>query len=110
MAAMAFDMGLRKVIVEKRVVFSFCVVELQRVEVQGTFQDAERFVFRENSDRQEVTDVGPKTFDLLAQRRLSPGDLPAVEADGSRRRKARAQVGERGARIGRQFENRIAEG
>ena len=90
MPAMAFEMGFREAVIEKRVVFPFCVIEFLRVKVQRAFQNAERFVFRENSDGQEIADLGSKTSDFLAQRRFCPSDLPAVEANGSLRREARA--------------------
>src|SRR5580700_5162698 len=99
MAAVAFDMRLREVVIEKRVVRALCPGELQRVEVQGTFEDAECFVLSKNSHRQEIVDLRLKTLEFLSQRRFGPRDLPAIESYGSGRRKARFELRERCARV-----------
>src|SRR4030095_3108052 len=80
--AMTFKMRFREVVVEKRVVSQLRVFDLESVEIQSPFQNGEGFLLSEDSDRDEVADVGAKILDLLAKGKFRPGDLLCVEPYG----------------------------
>ena len=78
MPSVTFEMRLAEVIVEERVVFEFGVFQFLRGEVQGLLEDAERLVFIEQANGQEVAHLQNEAFDFLEQRGLGFADL-AVE-------------------------------
>src|SRR5216683_397851 len=69
-SAMAFDVGLREVVVEKRVMLQPAGFDLERREVQELFQEPECLVLVEQLNGEEVIDLLGKARNLLGENRL----------------------------------------
>src|SRR5260221_9352757 len=78
-SAMAFDVGLRQVVVEKRVMLQSGRLDLDRREVQELFQEPECLVLVEQLDREEVIDLLGEARNFLGKNRLSPLDFGCAQ-------------------------------
>src|SRR5258708_35447752 len=76
--SVAFEMGFAEVVIEKGVVIEPCQFDLLRGKVKGLLENAEGFLFIEQTDRQKVADLDYEALDLLEKCNLALGDL-AVE-------------------------------
>src|SRR5882724_4459421 len=108
-AAMALEMGLGEVVVEKRVVLQPGAVEFQRIEIEGALQNGEGFFFPENACSNKIAYVRAKAFDFLAKGRFGLRDFAFVQADGFGRRETRAEFRRRTLGIFRKSEDCTGE-
>ena len=63
--SVAFEMGFAEVVIEKGVVFEPGRFDLLRGKVEGLLENAEGFLFIEQTDRQKIADLENEAFDLL---------------------------------------------
>ena len=76
---MAFEMGIAEVVIEKGVVFEPGRFDLLRGKVEGLLENAEGFLFIEQTDRQKIADLENEAFDLLEKAGLALGYLAVKE-------------------------------
>src|SRR5437660_7880156 len=72
--SVAFEMGFAEVVIEKGVVSEPGRFDLLRGKVKGLLENAEGFLFIEQTDRQKVADLDNKALDLLEKSNLAMGD------------------------------------
>ena len=77
--SVAFEMGFAEVVIEKGVVFEPGRFDLLRGKVESLLENAEGFLFIEQTDRQKIADLENEAFDLLEQARLPFRDLAVEE-------------------------------
>src|SRR6266478_10176859 len=77
--SVAFEMGFAEVVIEKGVVFEPGRFDLLRGKVECLLENAEGFLFIEQTDREKIADLENEAFDLLKQVRLPLRDLAVEE-------------------------------
>src|SRR6266849_1843815 len=77
--SVAFEMGIAEVVIEKGVVFKPGRFDLLRGKVEGLLENAEGFLFIEQTDRQKIADLENEAFDLLEKAGLALGYLAVKE-------------------------------
>src|SRR5258707_14643517 len=77
--SVAFEMGFAEVVIEKGVVFEPGRFDLLRGKVESLLENAERFLFIEQTDRQKIADLENEAFDLLEKAGLALGYLAVKE-------------------------------
>src|SRR5579862_1028069 len=75
MSPMAFDVGLRQIVIEERIVLELGELELVRVKVECFLENAEGFLFVENPNSDEIADLQYETLSFLYKDGLSFVDL-----------------------------------
>ena len=91
-------MGFGQVVVEERVVLELGEFEFVGVEVERSLENAERFLFVENPDGEEIADLQDEAAGFLKKRGLGvadvlPKDDDLLLAEKWARRSARAFFG-----------------
>jgi len=79
--SVAFEMGFAEVVIEKGVVLEPGRYDFLRGKVESLLENAEGFLFIEQTDRQKIADLENEAFDLLEQARLPLGDVAVEKED-----------------------------
>src|SRR6266404_6027216 len=79
--SVAFEMGFAEIVIEKGVVFEPGRFDLLRGKVEGLLENAEGFLFIEQTDRQEIAYLENEALDLLNKAGLALGNLAVEEKD-----------------------------
>src|SRR6267154_1622640 len=77
--SVAFEMGFAEVVIEKGVVFEPGRFNLVRGKVESLLENAEGFLFIEQTDRQKIADLENEAFNLLEQAHFPLCDLAVEE-------------------------------
>src|ERR1700731_2864420 len=102
-------MGFAEVVIEKGVVLEPGRFDLLRGKVESLLENAEGFLFIEQTDRQKIADLENEAFDLLEQARFPFRDLAVEEKNLFSAREMRPEFTERFGGPFRNFEQRTSE-